>query len=378
MPTDQALGNRENYQDMLLAERLKKKEEEDAPAEQLIAEKEGVVPPPAVPMSAGPEVAPQISTAIEPMDLYKEINKVAGSVKTKYPDREAMGADTDLAPDIDSLKESLKKLDAEKEGEQKEIAKRELYSNIASQIGKFAAAMYGMKNNVDMSGIAPEGPKFDNEYARLLDKYKNAKGDLTDTSTMSMKDKLRKQDRLDKETNSINAYNQDKAGFDANNNRTAASIQSQYLLDTGKQASAAEIAALKQTKDAGTKENKELAAAIKADAQLRKDIAGVLKTKGNNKNKNAQLRALLGNRVTPEQWQKMTVEPGLIWDSAKSPEDVVTSLTSILSSPVAAPAAAASVPMVTLVFKETGETKQVPADSIEAKNARTNPKFEVR
>jgi hypothetical protein len=335
----------------------------DVPVEQLVAN------PLPTPGSAGPA----ISTAIEPMDLYKEISKVAGSVKTKYPGRQALGEDTDLTPDIDSLKESLKKLDAEKEGEQKEIAKRELYSNIASQIGKFAAAMYGMKNNVDMSGIAPEGPKFDNEYARLLDKYKNAKGDLTDTSTLSMKDKLRKQDRADKENASVNAYNQDKAGFEATNNRAAAGIQSQGLLDIGRQKSAAEIAALKQTKDAGAKENKELAAAIKADAQLRKDIAGVLKTKGDSENKNAQLRALLGNKVTPEQWQQMTIKPGLIWDSAKSPEDVVTSITNMLSSP-----ATTAAPMVTLVHKASGATKQVPADSVEAKNARTNPSFEVK
>jgi hypothetical protein len=372
----------------------------DESAESLIAESNAALPPPPATGPASPPPtaeAPAINTSMSPKDVLAKYNAVVRKIAKsgEMPAYEALGPGVDLTQDIKDLKTALGDLDKQKEGEEKEIGKRELYSTIAAQLGKFAAAQYGLKHNVDLSNLKVDMPDYSKDYDRLISKYKGQKADLSDTSSMGMQEKLRASSRTDKISEEKRKYDLERYKANEANRIEALKLEGQGILKGAELDNKEELAKLRQ----GEKERKaqELgdkgaAAAAALEARTKnaaisstsKAISEIYKGKGSADDKLARAKLLLaGNKYTsgisPEELDKLATEPGLFgWGTnKKSTEETVSAIAGRLNALAEAPTSGGG-GVVTILHKASGKSKQVPADSIEARNAKNNPAFEVK
>jgi len=355
----------------------------DESAEQLIAEGNGGSP---------------ININMDPNYISTRLAAIAKEMaKTNFPAQQKRGEGVDLTADIADLKDRLAQLDQQQESDTKDIEKRQLYSEIATQLGKFAAAQYGLKNDVDMAGLKPDAPKFENEYERLLNKYKTGKQDTRDNAELGMKDKLRRADRLDRDAGDTNAYNLDKFKATEEGRLKGLDMEAKGLLTAEQLKAKREIAGAKTAGKDGATADK---AALKREqeyAKLAQTVNGIFGSKGTREMKSAKALAVLQTSpltksIPKEEWEAILTEPGMLYGkNPKSSDKALVGLTQKLSelaianTPSANAAATAAgqstapgANMVTVRNKKTGVVGKYSANDPRLPAVRNNPDFEVR
>jgi hypothetical protein len=358
----------------------------DEPAEQLIAEN-----------AAASGEAPEIDITAEPADLAARLNQIQKEMASvKFPGRRERGEGVDLSADIDDLKNRLAALDQEQDSAQKDIEKRQLYSELATQLGKFAAAVYGQKAGIDLAGLKPEAPKFEGEYERLLAKYKGQKADVRDVAEAGMRDKVRRADRLDKETAAQEDYDLNKFRAEEAARLQGLSTEARGLLTAENLRTRRELAKAKEAEQAAAAVDK---AALKREEQysrLAQQINSIYKGKETGTVKAAKAMAILQTNpltkaIDKAEWEDALQEEGMLFGkNPKKADEALAAITQKLSelaianTPSASAAAAAAgqstppVPMVTVTHKASGASKQYPANDPAVAKARNNPAFEVK
>lgn len=358
----------------------------DEPAEQLIAEN-----------SAAVGQGPEIDITTEPADIAARLNQIQKEMaNVKFPARRQRSEGVDLTADIDDLKNRLAALDKEQDSAQKDIEKRQLYSELAAQLGKFAAAVYGQKAGIDLAGLKPEAPKFDNEYERLLAKYKGQKADVRDVAEAGMRDKVRQADRLDKEVGAQEEYDLNKFKSSEAARLQGLATEAKGLLTAENLRMRKELAKAKEAEKQALAVDK---AALKREeqyAKLAQQINNVYKGKDTGTVKAAKAMAILQTNpltkaIDKREWEEALQEDGMLFGkNPKKADEALASITQKLSelavanTPSANAAAAASgqstppAPMVTVTHKASGASKQYPANDPAVAKARNNPAFEVK
>lgn len=353
----------------------------DEPAEDLIAEDNTPLP----------DEEPSDS------DIAKRLREIGQKMSTtKYPAQIKRGEGADLTPDIEDLKSRLAALDNEQDSAQKNIEQRQLMAELATQVGKFAAAQYGAKHNIDMAGLKPDAPKFDNEYARLIDKYKNAKADERDVAELNMKDKLRRAERIDQDAVDTNRYNQSKYAAEEEARLRGLSEEAKGLLTAENLRAKRDIAKAKAAEKEQSTLDKAALKREEAYAKLANNVNNAFQGKGSREVKAAKAMAILRTNpltkgIPQKEWENLLTEEGTLWGTnARDPEDAIANITNKLSElalanqPLANKAAAASgqstppAPMVTVIHKASGISRQYPANDPAVAKARNDPNFEVR
>jgi hypothetical protein len=313
-----------------------------------------------------------------------------------FPARRQRGEGADLTADIDDLKNRLAALDKEQDSAQKDIEKRQLYSELAAQLGKFAAAVYGQKAGIDLAGLKPEAPKFDSEYERLLAKYKGQKADVRDVAEAGMRDKVRRADRLDKEAAAQEDYDINRFKAKESARLQGLATEAKGLLTAENLRTRREIAKAKEAEQAAAAVDK---AALKREEQyskLAQQINSIYKGKETGTVKAAKAMAILQTNpltkaIDKTEWEDALQEEGMLFGkNPKKADEALAAITQKLSelavanTPSASAAAAASgqstppMPMVTVTHKKTGQRKQYPATHPAVAAARNNPEFEVK
>jgi hypothetical protein len=358
----------------------------DEPAEQLIAEND-----------AKTGQGPEIDITTEPADIAARLNEIQKEMAAvNFPARRQRGEGTDLTADIDDLKNRLAALDKEQDSAQKDIEKRQLYSELAAQLGKFAAAVYGQKAGIDLAGLKPEAPKFDSEYERLLAKYKGQKADVRDVAEAGMRDKVRRADRLDKEAAAQEDYDINRFKAQESARLQGLATEAKGLLTAENLRTRREIAKAKEAEQAAAAVDK---AALKREEQyskLAQQINSIYKGKETGTVKAAKAMAILQTNpltkaIDKSEWEDALQEEGMLFGkNPKKADEALAAITQKLSelavanTPSASAAAAASgqstppMPMVTVTHKKTGQRKQYPATHPAVAAARNNPEFEVK
>jgi hypothetical protein len=299
----------------------------DESAEQLMAENN---------VAAGQE--PEIDITTEPADIAARLNQIQKEMATvKFPARRKREDGVDLTADIDDLKSRLAALDREQDSAEKDIEKRQLYSELAAQLGKFAAAIYGQKTGIDLAGLKPEAPKFDNEYELLLAKYKGQKADVRDVAEAGMRDKVRQADRLDKEVGAQEEYDLNKFRAEEAARLQGLGTEARGLLTAENLRTRREIAKAREAEKAALAVDK---AALKREeqyAKLAQQINNVYKGKETGTVKAAKAMAILQTNpltksIDKKEWEDALQEDGMLWGkNPKKADEALASITQKLS-----------------------------------------------
>jgi hypothetical protein len=354
----------------------------DESAEQLIAEQDG----------GGP-----ININMDPNYISSRLSAIAKEMaNVKFPAQQKRSEGVDLTADIADLKDRLAALDKQQESDTKDIEKRQLYSEIATQLGKFAAAQYGLKNNVDMAGLKPEAPKFENEYERLLNKYKTSKQETKDNAELGMKDTLRRADRADRMVGDDNAYSMDKFKATEEGRVKGLEMEAKGLLTAEQLKAKRDLAAAKTAGKEGATTDKAALQREQAYGKLAATVNGIFSSKGSKDMKVAKAMAILQTNpltksIPKAEWESILQQDGWFGKDSKSPQDALAGLTQKLSelavanTPAASAAATASgqstppgAAMITVRNKKTGVVGKYSANDPRLPAVRNNPDFEVK
>ena len=357
----------------------------DEPAEQLIGEQ------------AAASGQPEIDISAEPADLAARLNQIQKEMaKVNFPKRRERGPGVDLAADIDDLKNRLSALDQEQDSAVKDIEKRQLYGELAAQLGKFAAAVYGQKAGIDLAGLKPDMPKFESEYERLLAKYKGQKADMRDVAEAGMRDKVRQADRLDKEVSAQEDYDLNKFRATEAARLQGLAAEQRGLLTAEQLRTKREMAKARNAEKEALAIDKAALKREEAYGKLAQQINSIYRGKESGTVKAAKAMAILQTNpltksIDKAEWEGALQEEGLLYGkNPKKADEALAAITQKLSelavanTPSAAAAAQASgqsqppAPMVTLIHKPSGAKKQYPANDPAVAKARNNPDFEVR
>lgn len=332
----------------------------DVPVETLIA---APTTPAAAPVGVpfGSQNKNQIDTSTDPMDLYAMIQAATPSIKGMGEFKADEQGYQDFKEERESIKKALSELDKQKEGEEKEIAKRELYSTIAAQLGQLVAAGYGAKHNVDMSGIKVETPQFGKEYDRLMEKYKGKKQDVSATGELDIADKRGRSAYNQNELNARRAHDTARSAEAGTNTRFEQGLRASALMKDAELKNQKDIAGMKTGIDPALKAKVD---ALKADAALNAKVSNIFNdSKTKREDKLAALAALYPS-ITPAQWENIVTEKngGFLW------RDIDRPYTEIISGAKAAaggaPTAPVTPPPIGTVMEKNGKNYKKGPDGL--------------